>query len=151
MINLGWAEYQRGNVSDAIDYDRRAIEEFERIGHGSGRTRAYTNIADKLAHSGELDEALAWCDKALELSHAIGHALTIPDVYDTVAYVRLQRGDFAAAAEKAEEAVSLYLEMGLAPQAAATLGIAADAWEKAGAKERARDARSRARDLKAAA
>jgi adenylate cyclase len=151
LINLGWAEYQRGNIAEAIECDRRAIEEFDRIGHASGRTRAYTNIADKLAHSGELDEALAWCDKALELSRSIGHTLTIADVYDTIAYVTLQRGDFAAAAEKAEEAVSLYLEMGLAPQAAATLGIAAEAWDKAGAEERARDARSRARDLKAAA
>ena len=49
LINLGWAEYQRGELAVAIEHDRRAIEEFERIGHGSGRARGYANLADKLA------------------------------------------------------------------------------------------------------
>jgi adenylate cyclase len=147
LINLGFAEYRRGQLHQAIAHDRRAVEEFERIGHGSGRARAYTNLADKLAQAGDFDEALLWCSKALELSRSIGHSLTIADVYDTMGFIYLQRGEFANAAARAEQAVALYLEMGAAPQAATTLGLAAEAWEKDGDDERARDARARARSL----
>jgi ATP/maltotriose-dependent transcriptional regulator MalT len=92
---------------------------------------------------------MSWCEKALDLSRSIGHSITVADVYDTMAFIRLQRGDFADAAARAEEAVALYIEMGAAPQAARTLQIAATAWEQQGDDERARDARSRARSLTA--
>ena len=147
LINLGWAEYQRGELALAIGHDRRAIEAFERIGHGSGRARGYTNLADKLARTGEYEEALTWCEMALELSNAIGHSLTVADVYETMAFIRLQSNDLADAISRAEESVSLYLEMGLGPQAAKALEIAAEAWEKQGEKDRARDARERAQSL----
>jgi adenylate cyclase len=147
LINLGRAESGRGAHVAAMGHDRRAIEEFERIGHGSGRAVGYANLADKLARVGNLDEALTWCDKALDLARSIGHPLSIADVYDTMAYIHLQRGDLADAAARSEEAASLYLEMGAAPQAANSLEMAADAWEKQGKGERARDNRSRARDL----
>jgi adenylate cyclase len=147
LINLGRAEYQRGEHVVAIDHDRRAIAEFERIGHGSGRAVGYANLADKLARRGEFDEALVWCEKGLELARSIGHPLSIADVYDTMAYVHLQRGDFADAAKRGEEAARLYLEMGAAAQAAKSLEIAAEACDKRGEPERARDARSRARNL----
>jgi adenylate cyclase len=147
LINLGWAEYQRGLLTEAIEYDRHAIEEFERIGHGSGRARGYANLADKLARSGEYEEALAWGEKALELSRSIGHSLTIPDVVDTMAYVALRKGELGEAAARAEEAAKLYLELGAAPQAAGSLEIAAEAWEKQGEQSRARDSRTRARHL----
>jgi predicted ATPase/class 3 adenylate cyclase len=147
LINLGIVDLERGDISEAIAHDRRAVEEFERIGHGSGRARGYTNLADKLAHGGEFEEALTWCEKALELSHSIGHSITIADVYDTMAFIRLQSGDFESAVARAEEAVSIYLEVGAAPQAAKALEIAAEAWEKQGEEERARDTRARARNL----
>jgi class 3 adenylate cyclase/tetratricopeptide (TPR) repeat protein len=147
LINLGWAEYQRGLLTEAIEYDRHAIEEFERIGHGSGRARGYANLADKLARSGEYEEALAWGERALELSRSIGHSLTIPDVVDTMAYIALRKGNLGEAAARAEEAAKLYLELGAAPQAAGSLEIAAEAWEKQGEETRAHDSRSRARSL----
>jgi adenylate cyclase len=147
LINLGIVDLQRGDIPEAIAHDRRAVEEFERIGHGSGRARGYTNLADKLAQGGEFEEALTWCEKALELSHSIGHSITIADVYDTMAFIRLQSGDFENAVARAEEAVSIYLEVGAAPQAAKALEIAAEAWEKQGEDERARDVRARARSL----
>jgi adenylate cyclase len=147
LINLGLAEYQRGALADAIAHDRRAVEEFERIGHGSGRARGYSNLAYKLAQAGEFEEALAWCDKAIDLSRAIGHSMTIADVQDTVAFIRLKREDYAGAVAKAEEAASLFLDMGAAPQAAQSLEIAADALEQQGEEERARSVRERARSL----
>ena len=147
LINLGLVEYERGSAAEAIELDRRAITEFERIGHGSGRAQAYTNLADKLAQTGDYDAALAWGEKALELAQTIGHSLTIADVYDTIALVRLRTGAHAEAAAKAEEAAALYLEMGATPQAAGSLEMAAEAWQKAGENDRAAAARARGQEL----
>jgi len=36
LINLGIVEFERGELDEAIACDLRAIEEFERVGHGSG-------------------------------------------------------------------------------------------------------------------
>src|SRR5205085_12120727 len=45
LINLGLTEMGRGNLDEAIACDLRAIAEFERIGHGSGRVTGYANLA----------------------------------------------------------------------------------------------------------
>nr|MBA3384196.1 tetratricopeptide repeat protein [Actinomycetota bacterium] len=68
LVNLGLAHMHRGALEDAIACDRRAIEEFERVRHGSGRATVYVNLAEKLMKAGELQEALAYCERALELA-----------------------------------------------------------------------------------
>ena len=77
-------------------------------------------------------------------------ALVVADTLDTLATIALREGRFEAAAWRAEEAVALYLETGARPRAATTLGLAADAWERAGEEERARVTRERARSLSSA-
>ena len=57
-------ELERGNLADAVELDRRAIVEFERIGHGPGRAIANGNLAEKLLEVGELDEALRHAERA---------------------------------------------------------------------------------------
>src|SRR5207237_4459289 len=58
LINLGLAEMERGNLDDAMVCDLRAIAEFDRVGHGSGRVTGYANLAEKLFRAGRYDEAL---------------------------------------------------------------------------------------------
>jgi adenylate cyclase len=147
LINLGLVEQDRGAVAEGIACDHRAIEEFERIGHGSGRARGYANLADKLAVAGEYDEALRWCDRTIEFSRSIGHSVTIADATDTIAVVTFAQGRFQEAAERAEEAAALYLEIGSAPYAANSLGLAARAWREAGDTKRARATDARARTI----
>jgi Tetratricopeptide repeat. len=146
-VNLALVEHQRGAFPSAIEHNRRAIAEFERFGHASGRAQAYANLAWTLSDAGEFDEALEFCEKALELARSLGLSLTVADVYDTIASVELGRGDSAVAGAKAEEAAALYLDLGAAPQAVGSLELAAKAWERAGDEERARTSRERARDL----
>ena len=147
LINLGRLEREREAFGEAIACERRAIEEFERIGHGAGRAQGYANLADSLAHAGEHEEALRYCEKALELGRAIGHALAVADASDTLAFISLRRGRFSQAADEAERAAALYLEIGAIPQAAESLELAAEACRKAGDEERAREIASRARSL----
>ena len=147
LVNLALVEQQRGAYANAIEHNRRAIAEFERFGHASGRAQGYANLAWTLSDAGEFDEALEFCEKALELARSLGLSLTVADVYDTIASIELGRGDSALAGAKAEEAAALYLDLGAAPRAVGSLELAAKAWERAGDEERARTSRARARDL----
>ena len=147
LVNLALVEHKRGAFASAIEHNRRAIAEFERFGHASGRAQSYANLAWTLSDAGEFDEALEVSEKALELARSLGLSLTVADVYDTIAAIELGRGDSAVAGAKAEEAAALYLDLGAAPQAVGSLELAAKAWDRAGDEERARTSRARARDL----
>ena len=147
LINLGMVELKRGNLDEAISSDRRAMEEFDRIGHQIGRANAYANLAEKLMYRGDHDEALRFADKAIELARGIGHSLWLGDATQTRAAVELRQGRNHDAAASAEEAAGVYVRIGATPRATAALKLAAEAWEKAGETERARESSSRARSL----
>ena len=144
---LGLVEMQRGALDEAVACHRRAIEEFERVGHAGGTAQSYANLAWALSEAGEYEEALTNCEKALDLARSIGHSLVVADVTDTMGVVKLGQGDYPAAGEWAENAARLYLELGAAPQAAGSFELAAQAWERAGEKKRARASRARALEV----
>jgi adenylate cyclase len=147
LLNLALVEMQRDSLQQAIACNRRAIEEFERIGNASGRAQGYANLAWLLFETSERAEALLYCERALELARTIGNSLTMADVQDTMATISFTDGDLSRAVEQAEQAAALYLEMGALPQAAGSLELAAKAWELGGDAERARAARTRAREV----
>ncbi len=149
LINLGMVEHQRGNLDEAIACDRRAIVEFERIGHGAGRAIGYSNLSEKLMDQGDLDGALRSSENALEIARSIEHAPTVADALQTMAAIYLKRGEYPTAAERAEEAVAVYLEAGAKRYAAEAAEIAANAWALVGRPVEARAARARADDLNA--
>ena len=133
--------------NSSIAYNRRAIEEFERIGHGSGRAIAYSNLGWALTQAGEYEEALVACEQARTIARVIGHPLTLAETTDTMALADLRQENFTSAAARAEEAASLFVELGSGRRAAESLELAAEAWEQAGDPERARVALDRARPL----
>src|SRR2546429_100606 len=81
------------------------------------------------------------------VSRSIKHPLATADAIQTIASIRLRQGDFDQAVAKAEEAASLFLDVGAAPAASDALDIAAEAWERAGERERAEETSARARSL----
>jgi adenylate cyclase len=147
LINLGIVEFDRGAFEEAIECDRRAIAEFERVGHGSGRATGYANLAHKLAHAGRVDDAEAWATRALELADRIGHGQSRADATHTLAVIHLSQRRFKKAGKRFEEAAALYLEIGMGEDAQATLANAADAWTQAGEDTRADALSKQARTL----
>lgn len=145
--NLAMVELERRRFDEAIAYNLRAIEEFERIGHGAGRAQTYANLAWTLLHAGEHRDALGYAERAIEAAAAIGHPLAAADAVDTLARIALDEGRVEDAVERALDAADRYLDAGAAPQAATSLELAADAWERIGEPERARASRERARSL----
>jgi class 3 adenylate cyclase/tetratricopeptide (TPR) repeat protein len=147
LINLGLVELKRGALDDAIACDNQAIEEFERVGHGSGRAIGYANLAEKLTVKGDYTAALATAEHALELARSIGLSYTIADLTKTTATIHLRQGDLAEAAARAEEAAALFIEVGATPSAVEALAVAAEAWDQAGETERAADTAARSLTL----
>ncbi|MGH6962733.1 MAG: tetratricopeptide repeat protein, partial [Dongiaceae bacterium] len=103
------------------------IQEFERIGHGSGRAIGYGNLAEALLKAGDVTEAAAWCERALQHAGAIGHRPTIADATRTRAQIALAQGRPDEAAAAADEAARIYDEMGVEVDAADARRIAAQA------------------------
>jgi adenylate cyclase len=147
LINLGIVNMHRELLAEATTSLRRAIEEFERVGHGAGRALGYATLAETLVHAGELDEALVNAEKALELARSIKHPLAAADAIQAIAAIRLGQEQFDEAAARAEEAAALFLDVDAASLASDALAIAAEAWEKAGERERADETSARARSL----
>ena len=147
LINLGLVELECGRLDEAIAFDREALEVCERVGLEPGRAAAYGNLAEKLAHRGDFEEALAACEKVIEIASAIGRPHILADVAQVRALIAFGTGAFAEAASRAEEAAALFVELSASPRAAESLQFAAEAWEKAGDAERARDTTERALSL----
>jgi tetratricopeptide (TPR) repeat protein len=139
LINLALAELALGNLDEAIALDLRAIEEFERIGHGAGRATAYGNLAEMYFQKREYEEAERRCEQALSVAMAIGHDLTIADIGCVRARISLRKGNFQDALDQARTAAALFLRMGAAPQAATARELVTEALDAAQASEAARN------------
>jgi class 3 adenylate cyclase/tetratricopeptide (TPR) repeat protein len=144
LLNLGLVEAKSGDYGQAIAHTTEALDEFERIGHQPGTAQSYCNLAGFLEETDQLDAALDYCRKAEERARALGHKLAIADTLNTLACVRLKRDQLEHAAETAEDAADLYLDVGDEAQAREVLEIAADAWSKLGDELKARGCRARA-------
>jgi tetratricopeptide (TPR) repeat protein len=57
LLNLGMVEMGRGQPDGAIDSSRRALDEFERVGHQLGAATASANLAEWLVLSERPDES----------------------------------------------------------------------------------------------
>ena len=147
LINLSLVEIERERLEDSIACSRRAIEEFQRIGHPAGLALGYGNLAYALSLSGEFDEAYPHSQRALELAQSIGNGLAIADIRDTIAQIKLGQKRYVEAAEEAEQAAAQFVEMGATSFATKSFTLAAEAWEQAGESKRARASEARARDL----
>jgi adenylate cyclase len=135
--NLAMVDLERGRFDEAVASNRRAIEEFERIGHGA-RAQTYANLAWTLFHAGRRAESLEYAERAIESAGAIGHPLAAADAVDTIARIAFDEGRIRDALERAQDAAERYLDAGAVPQAATSLELAAEAWERVGEPERAR-------------
>ena len=137
LINLGVVAMYRERAADAVDWDRRAIAEFERIGHGSGRVTGYANLAHALAELGDLATAEVTARQAVDLARQLGHALAVADALDTLAGIAHRRGDDHSAASQEEEAAVAYVAAGAMSRAGEAYEQAATWWGDAGDATRA--------------
>jgi class 3 adenylate cyclase/tetratricopeptide (TPR) repeat protein len=151
LINLALVEVARGQVATAVACDRRAAQEFERIGHLPGVCVARANLAEHLLLAGDLVAAAIEASAALELADRINDGLTSADATMTLGAVEIAAGRPVAGAELAATAGRAFTELGAAPGAAQAFRLEQRAWAAAGRPEAADDAGRRAETAVASA
>jgi adenylate cyclase len=137
LLNLGVAEKKLGNLDEATSCYRGAVEQFERIGHGSGRAVGYCNLAAALLEAGQPDEALLWCEKSIAQSEDIGHDLMLADAVETKAQIRLRQGLPHEAAALAADAAARYAALEMETDVANAQALREEAEAQAAGRERA--------------
>lgn len=112
QLNLGFLRLECGDVDAAMELTRAAAQGFERVGHGSGRSIAYGNLADQLLQVGRLDEARKWAEQSLAVSSAIGFRRQAAVAALTIGEIDLAAGCPAAALSRVLEAREVLTDVG---------------------------------------
>jgi tetratricopeptide (TPR) repeat protein len=124
LANLAVTEHSRGHYAEAARLDREAIAEFRRVASPYGEAVAGTNLAETLFELGEVDEAIEWCERTLEVAHRIDSTLAIADTTRTLARIAATRQDFSAAAKYAGEAATAFESAGSTQEAESCRALA---------------------------
>ena len=132
LVNLGLVELALDRPEAAVEADRKAVREFARVGHASGRMIATANLAEALVMADDLDAAVQTADEAFRLAEEQDDPATAADLTRTLALERLRRGDHAGAIDRGQEAAERFLALGDAGSAAAALRIGVEAARGAG-------------------
>jgi len=85
----------------------RAIERAERSGQVYAIGRAHQHLAHLALQAGDLDAALAYCDRAVEMTRSIDTRLGANRIYSTQATVYAARGELDDALASCDVALSL--------------------------------------------
>jgi class 3 adenylate cyclase/tetratricopeptide (TPR) repeat protein len=146
LVNLALVELARGDADAAIEYNRRAIEELDRIGHPAS-AGAHANLAEALLARGDLDEVDVLCERAIALAEKHGDMLTVADARLTSALADLRLGRPERAAAAAELAAARFADVGSLEWAVKAYGVAAEGHDARGDLARAGECRAEAARL----
>ena len=128
LLNLGMVELELGNVGGAVELDRRAISEFERIGHGSAaRSRQREPGGEAAGCRGAGRGAEPVRNPRSESRKRSGHTPTVADVQRTQARILLRQERIAEAIERAEQSEATFRQMGADAEAQAAAELAEQA------------------------
>ncbi|PUB31931.1 DNA-binding SARP family transcriptional activator [Promicromonospora sp. AC04] len=106
-LGLGAVAESQERWDEALEHDRQALEHVRTMGDRMGETRALNAIGWDLAHLGELDTAVVWCEEALRLAERIDDQRAAAASWDSLGYCRAQAGDRRGALRAYQRAVGI--------------------------------------------
>ena len=118
--DLGAAVGRLGQLAEARDYCRQALELHRQVGDRLGEARAHNEIAMLAEQQGRIAEALGHTQLALSLYRQEGHEQGLAKMLNGVGWMHAQLGDYEQALEFCEQALSMYRGRGDALNEAAT-------------------------------
>ena len=118
--DLGAAVGRLGQLAEARDYCRQALELHRQVGDRLGEARAHNEIAVLAEQQGRIAEALGHAQLALTLYRQEGHEQGLAKMLNGVGWMHAQLGDYEQALEFCEQALSMYRGRGDALNEAAT-------------------------------
>jgi DNA-binding SARP family transcriptional activator/Tfp pilus assembly protein PilF len=111
-LGLGAVAESQGRWSKALEHDRKALEHVRATGDRGGEARALNAIGWDLAHLGDLDMAVTWCEEALRLANQIDDPRAVAAAWDSLGYCRAQAADLRGALHAYQRAVETRNEIG---------------------------------------
>jgi DNA-binding SARP family transcriptional activator/tetratricopeptide (TPR) repeat protein len=111
LDNLGRAHRQQGALAEAREHHRQALELYRRFGYRRGEARALNGLGDVAAGAGDHARAAEHHRSALAVARDIGNRLEQARAHEGLAYARAGQAP-AAARDNAEQALSLYAQLG---------------------------------------
>ena len=134
-ISLALALERRGRHRSALAHSHRAFRLFRSAGHEPGRASSLGIIGWYHALLGAPGQALAYCQRALELQRRLGEEL--PSTLDSLGFALHQLGRHGEAAATYHRAIEAYRQAGDRFHEADTLVHLGDSHQAAGAIEHA--------------
>jgi predicted ATPase/class 3 adenylate cyclase len=114
MINLGVAAFYSGDHARAVDMYAAASAQLTRRQRWTDVARAESNLGEVYEAMGDVDEACAHVERAIDISRRTGDPLLITVTCGQLANIVLGRGDTARAAELAGQSLAAARELGQA-------------------------------------
>ncbi|HUR49130.1 MAG TPA: adenylate/guanylate cyclase domain-containing protein [Acidimicrobiales bacterium] len=109
---LGAFAYYGGKWDEAAAYYRRAHERYERAGNDGDAARAQYNAAEILLDQGNLDEAEQMLHDVETVYRAVGYRAGLGLTSRDLGRIAAQRGKYQEAADRLEEARSVFTAFG---------------------------------------
>jgi len=109
---LGIAHFQLGQLDQAAERYRNAIELRRRIGDQRGVAAATANVARIDLRKGDFNRAHAGLQQALQVVEGIGDRQTVANLHNEIGSLEEQRGDYRAALERYRRALSELRDLG---------------------------------------
>ncbi|MFD6140284.1 BTAD domain-containing putative transcriptional regulator [Promicromonospora sp. NPDC060271] len=111
-LGLGAVAESGERWDEAIEHDRRALAHAQAVGDRLGEARAMNAIGWDLAHLGDLDTAVTWCQKALALAEEIDDERAAAASWDSLGFCRQQAADLRGALRAYERATRIRSRLG---------------------------------------
>ncbi|WP_369375590.1 BTAD domain-containing putative transcriptional regulator [Promicromonospora sp. Populi] len=111
-LGLGAVAESGERWDEALEHDRRAFDHARTTGDRMGEARAMNAIGWDLAHLGDLDTAVTWCQKALRLAEEIDDQRAVAASWDSLGFCRQQAADLRGALRAYERATRMRSRLG---------------------------------------
>jgi tetratricopeptide (TPR) repeat protein len=118
---IGVAMASQNDHESALEHFRSALAGFEDHGTESDIGDVLNGIGWSLAMTGELEQALAQCSRAVVIHARVGPARSLAADLDSLGYIHRLQGDRSAARDHFERCLAIYREIGHRPHEARTL------------------------------
>jgi DNA-binding CsgD family transcriptional regulator len=106
LSRLSWFD---GRNADAERYATEAVATLEPSGPSPQLAMAYSNVSQLRMLADDVNGALWWGNRAIELGHAIGDQFVLSHALNNVGTARLHRGDVSEGTARLEQSLAIAL------------------------------------------
>jgi tetratricopeptide (TPR) repeat protein len=112
MHHLGIAAEQRGRLSEAVDWYRKALPIRESLGDQHGMATSYAHLGNVACLRGQFADAADWYRQGLAIFKDLGDREGIADVYHQLSIAARGMGDLGDAQDWDRKALAMYEDLG---------------------------------------